>query len=751
MPARSVVIEKLTKFTGERHELLTPGEYTQLAGRAGRRGIDEVGYAVVCWNPFVAVRAGRRPRIAAHVRAHVVVPRRPTTWRSTSCGATTGTSAPPAEPLVRAVPRRPRRRGARPPARAHPGAARARQRDFGAGTPRRRRGVPRAAGRARRRPPSGPCRPGGRLEQLRPGDVVMAPGPAPWSCCARTRPLRQPGARAHPAAHDGAVAPDDFPGPDAASPPSSCRARTRRRTPASIGRGRDAAAPARPSTPTAGRRRPASRMLEARVQARTLCDRAAGTARRAARRRQAERIDREATRLERRIVGPHRNLARSSTACSGPRSLGLRGRLVAHAERATMLARLYTEGDLVSRRRMRRACSTASSPPRSPPIVSCFAYERRGPDSDDPCRRAGGRTRSCASASSRSNASGRTSDRRSATHGCPRPASPTPASPPRSTVGARRRARRHPRRRGDDRRRLRAQRQAGHRPPPPGRRRRARTRDRRAPAPPPTIAAAAWSPLRARSPSRPSEPVRRDRAQMIKPGEPWGSPTSSPPDFEVAGGDADARRAVAGAPGPSCASSPTPPRPRPRRRAAPGRAAAATGHRAPRRRAPPDRSGSIGACSPCNMCVVGTPPDRLRWSSRAVAVERARRRQALVPRAGHAPWCRERAVPAGPRPRSPGPPRRRQGRGPGVRAPGGGERRRDAAQRLATRRASPPAPADPTARARRGRRSSVRRRHRRHRRRRGLDGVPRGGASRRRSVERSAASEPGAAGPADCS
>ena len=53
MPARTVVIEKLTKFTGERHEFLTPGEYTQLTGRAGRRGIDEVGYALVLWSPFV--------------------------------------------------------------------------------------------------------------------------------------------------------------------------------------------------------------------------------------------------------------------------------------------------------------------------------------------------------------------------------------------------------------------------------------------------------------------------------------------------------------------------------------------------------------------------------------------------------------------------------------------------------------------------------------------------------------------------
>ncbi len=53
MPARSVVIEKLTKFSGETHKPLQPGEYTQLTGRAGRRGIDSVGYGVVLWSPFV--------------------------------------------------------------------------------------------------------------------------------------------------------------------------------------------------------------------------------------------------------------------------------------------------------------------------------------------------------------------------------------------------------------------------------------------------------------------------------------------------------------------------------------------------------------------------------------------------------------------------------------------------------------------------------------------------------------------------
>ena len=51
MPARTVVIERLTKFSGEGHELLTPLSYTQLTGRAGRRGIDDQGYAVVLWSP----------------------------------------------------------------------------------------------------------------------------------------------------------------------------------------------------------------------------------------------------------------------------------------------------------------------------------------------------------------------------------------------------------------------------------------------------------------------------------------------------------------------------------------------------------------------------------------------------------------------------------------------------------------------------------------------------------------------------
>ena len=53
MPARTVVLERLVKFNGEQHAPLTPGEYTQLTGRAGRRGIDVEGHAVVLWHPDI--------------------------------------------------------------------------------------------------------------------------------------------------------------------------------------------------------------------------------------------------------------------------------------------------------------------------------------------------------------------------------------------------------------------------------------------------------------------------------------------------------------------------------------------------------------------------------------------------------------------------------------------------------------------------------------------------------------------------
>ena len=65
MPARTVVLEKLEKFNGEARVAITSGEYTQLTGRAGRRGIDVEGHAVVQWTEgmdpqAVAALASRR-------------------------------------------------------------------------------------------------------------------------------------------------------------------------------------------------------------------------------------------------------------------------------------------------------------------------------------------------------------------------------------------------------------------------------------------------------------------------------------------------------------------------------------------------------------------------------------------------------------------------------------------------------------------------------------------------------------------
>jgi ATP-dependent RNA helicase HelY len=53
MPARTVVIERFDKFGGAGRATLTSGEYAQLTGRAGRRGLDHEGHAVVLWSPDI--------------------------------------------------------------------------------------------------------------------------------------------------------------------------------------------------------------------------------------------------------------------------------------------------------------------------------------------------------------------------------------------------------------------------------------------------------------------------------------------------------------------------------------------------------------------------------------------------------------------------------------------------------------------------------------------------------------------------
>ncbi len=64
MPARTVVVERFAKFRGSDTSALTSGEYQQLTGRAGRRGIDTVGHAMVLWSPGTPFSLVARTAIA---------------------------------------------------------------------------------------------------------------------------------------------------------------------------------------------------------------------------------------------------------------------------------------------------------------------------------------------------------------------------------------------------------------------------------------------------------------------------------------------------------------------------------------------------------------------------------------------------------------------------------------------------------------------------------------------------------------
>ena len=124
MPARTVVIEKLTKWNGETHADITPGEYTQLTGRAGRRGLDVEGHGVVLWQP------GMNPREVAGLASTRTYPLRSSFRPSYNMAVNLvdqfgrETLAGAAGAVVRAVPGRQGRRRAGPPAAQGGGGAR---------------------------------------------------------------------------------------------------------------------------------------------------------------------------------------------------------------------------------------------------------------------------------------------------------------------------------------------------------------------------------------------------------------------------------------------------------------------------------------------------------------------------------------------------------------------------------------------------------------------------------------------------
>ncbi len=70
MPARTVALERFSKFSDAGRSFLTSAEYAQMTGRAGRRGLDDEGHAIICFNPEVAMRDVARIAIAPPADLH---------------------------------------------------------------------------------------------------------------------------------------------------------------------------------------------------------------------------------------------------------------------------------------------------------------------------------------------------------------------------------------------------------------------------------------------------------------------------------------------------------------------------------------------------------------------------------------------------------------------------------------------------------------------------------------------------------
>ena len=446
MPARSVVIEKLSKFTGEHHEFLTPGEYTQLTGRAGRRGIDERGYAVVLLEPVRALRPGRR-RSRRGARTRCTSSFRPTYNMAAN--------------LVRRYPKfeahhllnlsfaqyhadrdvvtlerqldRTRQQLAR-------------QREL-VGS--RRRATSRSTARSLaeldtlRRNRGGGRRIAEAMEALRPGDVVVVAPPRRAGRGAEPRApagRRQPPGRGHTGSRRRAPRP---PGLRRAAPP-----RRHHRSP-------DAVRAPQPGVPPPGRRSAAPG--EAPRRRRTYAPRgtAPGRARGRARRAPAAAATRNASRS----CGPPPRSSASSATCSAPSDgCGAAARASPASSTACsrvleawgyvdgwqltdageQLARLYTETDLLLAEALREGLLDGLRPPELAAVVSLLHLRasrarRAAPDAAGALAhqdggQAGARRRA---------ALARTCGPTRTTPGCPRPGRPTPASRPTSTTGRR--------------------------------------------------------------------------------------------------------------------------------------------------------------------------------------------------------------------------------------------------------------------------------------------------------------------------
>jgi ATP-dependent RNA helicase HelY len=382
MPARTVVIEKLTKFTGDHHELLTPGDYTQLTGRAGRRGIDEVGQALVLWSPFVpfdrvAALAGSRAfnlrsafRPTYNMAANLV-----RTYSREEAHHLLNLSFAQYQAdreVVRLEARAERLRATAAEARAEA------ESEFGDIWDYRRR---RAAERLR----TTPSEREEALARLRPGDVVQVQrgryrGPAVMVASA----TRKAGMRLTVISEDAdslLVNADDVIGPvqplGKVRLPSAFRPLDRqyRREVAKRLARASIRTPRRPKGGTAdGRPHPVE--LDPELQQRM---RAAG---------QTERLERELADVGSRVAGHHRSLSRDFDRVLGVlehrRYVDRAADTWALTAKGTMLARVFHECDLLITECADRGLLDDLDAPRLAGLLSVFVHEHRSPEPPPP-------------------------------------------------------------------------------------------------------------------------------------------------------------------------------------------------------------------------------------------------------------------------------------------------------------------------------------------------------------------------------
>jgi ATP-dependent RNA helicase HelY len=388
MPARSVVIEKLSKFTGERHEFLTPGEYTQLTGRAGRRGIDARGYAVVCWSPFVpfdqvAALASRRSdaltssfRPTYNMAANLV--RRYSKFEAHHLLNLSFAQFHADRDVVSLERQLDRSRQNLARQREVAGAELADIQDY--------RRLAAELDALRREQGGTNRRFAEAMEALRPGDVVFARRRGGRVVVLNHEHRRGGGTRvvALTAGQDVVrLGIDDFDGPPRRAATIELPQPFAPRTPSFRKHAAERLRRVKVHDDRAASRRADRRrgQLETELEAHPLTrDPARESKLRAA--AAIERLERDVTRTERRVRGRSASLARQFDRVL--RVLEAWGYVEGWAltDIGERLSRLYTETDLLLAEAMRERLLDGLTPGELAAVISCFTYERRGPDGE---------------------------------------------------------------------------------------------------------------------------------------------------------------------------------------------------------------------------------------------------------------------------------------------------------------------------------------------------------------------------------